>query len=249
MDRAIHLSLNAMRLYSDNQRAISASLSNQNTIGFKRDLNEVLASAYLDHEGTVDRVFSTRGENAVAIDQGKLIPTGNALDVALEGRGFLVGQKANGDQVITRRGDLNIGADRILRNSEGVAVLGDAGVINVPPYNSIDIARDGTVQIQPQGAEPGQPPVAVGRLRLVDVPANNVVKSEDGMMRAKNGVIPPADANVTLVPKSLESSNVDPIQSMVDMLGNTRQYEMSVKILNTMKDLDVETSKLMRTDR
>jgi len=36
---------------------------------------------------------------------------------------------------------------------------------------------------------------------------------------------------------------------MVDMLGNTRQYEMSVKILNTMKDLDVETSKLMRTDR
>ena len=69
------------------------------------------------------------------------------------------------------------------------------------------------------------------------------------MMRAKNGVIPPADANITIVPKSLESSNVDPIQSMVDMLGNTRQYEMSVKILNTMKDLDAETSKLMRTDR
>jgi flagellar basal-body rod protein FlgF len=249
MDRAIHLSLNAMRLYSDNQRAITASLSNQNTVGFKRDLNEVLASAYLQHEGTQDRVFSTRGENSVAIDQGKLLPTGNSLDIALEGPGFLVGQKPNGDQVITRRGDLNVGSDRILRNSEGVTILGDAGAINVPPYSSIDIARDGTVQIQPQDALPGQPPVVVGRLRLVDVPAANIVKSEDGMMRPKDGVVPQANANVTIVPKSLESSNVDPIQSMVDMLGNTRHYEMSVKILNTMKDLDAETSKLMRTDR
>ena len=249
MDRVAHLSLNAMRLYGDNQRAITASLSNQNTVGFKRDLYANLASAYVSGANIDDRAYSTRGDASVSTEQGKLIPTGNPLDISLEGRGFLVGQKPNGDQVITRRGDLNIGADRILRNGEGVAVIGDAGPITVPPYRDLEISRDGTVLIQLAGAEEGQPATPIGRLRLVDIPASNITKGEDSLMRPKDGIIPQADANITIIPKGLESSNVDAIQAMIDMLSNTRSYEMSVKILTTAKDLDAETAKLMRSDR
>lgn len=249
MDRVAHLSLNAMRLYGDNQRAITASLANQNTIAFKRDLYSNLASAYVSGGNVNDRAYSTRGEASVSTEQGKLIPTGNPLDLSLEGRGFMVGQKPNGEQVVTRRGDLNIGADRILRNGEGVAVVGDAGPIVVPPYRAIELSRDGTVSIQLAGAEEGQPATPIGRLRLVDIPANNITKGEDSLMRPKNGIFPQADATVTIIPEGLESSNIEPIQAMVDMLSNTRSYEMSVKILTTAKDLDAETAKLMRSDR
>jgi len=249
MDRVAHLSLNAMRLNGDNQRAITASLANQNTIAFKRDLYSNLASAYISGGNVNDRAYSTRGDASVSIEQGKLIPTGNPLDLSLEGRGFMVGQKPNGEQVVTRRGDLNIGPDRILRNGEGVAVIGDAGAITVPPYRSIELSRDGTVSIHIAGAEEGQPATPIGRIRLVDIPANNITKGEDSLMRPKNGIFPQADAAITIIPEALESSNIDPIQAMVDMLSNTRSYEMSVKILTTAKDLDAETAKLMRSDR
>ena len=249
MDRVTHLSLNAMRLFGDNQRAIASSLSNQNTVGFKRDLYANLSTAYVSGGIVNDRAYSTRGDAAVSIEQGKFIPTDSPLDIAIEGRGFLVGQKSNGDQVITRRGDLNIGSDRILRNGEGVAIVGDAGAITIPPYKELSVSRDGTILVQLLGVEDGQPATPIGRLRLVDIPTANVTKGEDSLMRPKNGIIPQADANVTILPRVLESSNVDPIQSMVDMLSNARSYELSVKILTTAKDLDAETAKLMRSDR
>ena len=237
-----------MRLQVDNQRMIAAGLANQNTIAFKRDYGTV-SSAYFDVEGGTDRVFPSRGAAAVDIESGKMIATENPLDVAIEGEGFFSGKNAAGDNVITRRGDLHMGPDRILRNGENIVLDGDAGPITLPPFEAIEATRDGTIVIRPPGAQVNAPLVAVGRLKLVQIPADNVERGADGLLRPKNNVIPAADANITLNTKGLETSNINPIDAMVEMLNSSRTFEIHVKLLATAKELDDSTARLMRNDR
>jgi len=93
------------------------------------------------------------------------------------------------------------------------------------------------------------PLVAVGRLKLVQIPADNVERGADGLLRPKNNVIPAADANITLNTKGLETSNINPIDAMVEMLNSSRTFEIHVKLLATAKELDDSTARLMRNDR
>ena len=249
MDRLVHTALHGMRLHADNQRAIVAGLSNQNTVGFRRDIFSNLASAYVQGDSLSDRVFPTRGENAVDLSIGKLMPTDNPTDIALDGSGFLIGQDANNEPVLTRRGDFRIGADRILRNGEGLTIMGDAGPITIPNYSTIEVSADGSILVRPPGVDLDQPPNTVGRLRLANVPVANVTRGPDGHLRPKDGQMPANDANVRVVPKSLESSNVNPIESMVEMLQSSRSYDMKVKMLTMARELDDQTARLMRSDR
>lgn len=249
MDRLVHTALHGMRLHADNQRAIVAGLSNQNTVGFRRDIFSNLASAHVVGDSLSDRVFPTRGENAVDLSIGKLMPTDNPTDIALDGSGFLIGQDANNEPVLTRRGDFRIGADRILRNGEGLTIMGDAGPITIPNYSTIEVSADGSILVRPPGVDLDQPPNTVGRLRLANVPVANVTRGADGHLRPKDGQMPANDANVRVVPKSLESSNVNPIESMVEMLQSSRSYDMKVKMLTTARELDDQTARLMRSDR
>ena len=248
MERYVQISSASMRLQIDNQRMIAAGLANQNTVAFKRDYGTV-SSAYFDVDGGTDRVFPTRGAAAVDVESGKIIPTENPLDVAVEGDGFFVGKNLAGDSVITRRGDLRMGADRVLRNGENIVMEGDAGQITLPPYESIEATRDGSIVIRPPGSLSTTPPVVVGRLKLVQASAEKVERGADGLLRIKNNAIPAADANITLNTKALESSNVNPIDAMVEMLNASRTFEIHVKLLATAKELDDQTAKLMRTDR
>ena len=249
MDRLIHTALHGMRLHADNQRNIVAGLSNQNTVGFRKDIFSNLASAHVVGDTLSDRVFPTRGENAVDLSIGKLMPTDNPTDIALDGPGFLVGQDANNEPVLTRRGDFRIGADRILRNGEGLTIMGDAGPITIPNYSTIEVSADGSVLVRPPGVDLDQPPNTVGRIRLANVPVANIQRGPDGHLRTKDGQAPANDANVRVVPKSLESSNVNPIESMVEMLQSSRSYDMKVKMLTMARELDDQTARLMRSDR
>ena len=246
MERYIHIAAGSMRINIDNQRLIAASLANQNTTAFKRDFS-MSSAAYIKQDITSDRTFPTRGRAAVDLESGKLISTDNPMDVAIEGDGFFIGKKQDGTSVLTRRGDFHLGADRLLRNGENLAMDGDGGPITMPPFESMDISHDGTVLIRPQGAEPGAALVAVDRLKLVKTPSTNVERGDDGTLRLVDKIVPPSDASVSLYTKGLESSNVSSIDSMVDMLTASRTFEIHVKLLATAKELDDATAKLMRS--
>lgn len=248
MERLVHVTSNALRMQAENQRLIASGLANQNTIGFKRDYGN-MSSAYFNTEDTSARVFTTRTDGAVDLEPGKTISSDNPLDVSIDGQGFFAARKDNGENVITRRGDFRIGQDRLLRNGENVILQGDAGPITVPPYESIQVSRDGQVLVRLPGQEPNAPPTVVGRLLLVNPPASNVRKGEDGIMRTRDGTVPQADANVTVDNKALETSNINSIDQMVEMLSSSRTFEISVKLLATAKELDDQTARLMRSDR
>ena len=249
MERYVQISSASMRLQMDNQRMIAAGLANQNTVAFKRDY-ATTSSAYFDVPGGTDRVFPTRGAAAVDTEIGKIIPTDNPLDVAIEGDGYFTAKNANGETVLTRRGDMKMGADRILRNGENLTMdEGGGAPITLPLYESIEVSRDGSILIRPPGAPSNAPMTVVGRLKMIQAKPDNLEKGADGLMRIKDRTNPPADANITLSTRGLESSNINSIDAMVDMLNASRTFEIHVKLLATAKELDDQTAKLMRSDR
>ena len=249
MERYVQISSASMRLQMDNQRMIAAGLANQNTVAFKRDY-ATISSAYFDVEGGTDRVFPSRGAAAVDTEIGKIIPTDNPLDVAIEGDGFFTAKNANGESVLTRRGDMRMGADRILRNGENLTMdEGGGAPITLPLYESIEVSRDGSILIRPPGAPSNAPMTVVGRLKMIQAQPGNLEKGPDGLLRIKDQSNPPADANITLSTRGLESSNINSIEAMVEMLNASRTFEIHVKLLATAKELDDQTAKLMRSDR
>ena len=249
MERYVQISSASMRLQMDNQRMIAAGLANQNTVAFKRDY-ATTSSAYFDVEGGTDRVFPSRGAAAIDTEIGKVIPTDNPLDVAIEGDGFFTAKNANGDSVVTRRGDMRMGADRILRNGENLTMDDGSGApITLPLYDTIEVSRDGSILIHPPGAPSNAPMTVVGRLKMIQAKPDNLEKGSDGLMRIKDKTSPPADANITLSTRGLESSNINSIDAMVEMLNASRTFEIHVKLLATAKELDDQTAKLMRSDR
>lgn len=249
MERYVQISGASMRLQMDNQRMIAVGLANQNTVAFKRDY-ATTSSAYFDVEGGTDRVFPSRGAAAIDTEIGKIIPTDNALDVAIEGDGYFTAKNAAGDSVVTRRGDMRMGTDRVLRNGENLTMDDGGGApITLPLFESIEISRDGSVLIRTPGAPSNAPMTVVARLKMVQAQATNLEKGADGLLRVKDKSNPPADANVTLNTRGLESSNINSIDQMVEMLSASRTFEIHVKLLATAKELDDQTAKLMRSDR
>ncbi len=246
MERLVQLASNAMRIHAENQRLIASGMANANTIAFKRDYANS-SSAYFQGSDGQDRVYPTRSENSVDLDIGKIIPTESPLDVALEGNGFFAAKKDNGQDVLSRRGDLRVGSDRVLRNGENVIMQGDAGPITIPPYETIEISRDGSILVRPPGSEPTAAPLAVGRLKMVSTPPSNVEKGVDGLLRTRDKSVPQADATIAVSSKGLEASNISSIETMVEMLNSSRSFELNVKLLATAKELDSETAKLMRS--
>lgn len=247
MDRISQVSLNTMRLLTESQKITASNLANLNTIGFRRDVNTNIGSVYLqDPKAYEDRAFANRGDAGVDISVSNLITTDRPLDIAIPGEGFFVVTNPNGQKVLTRRGDMSVTSEGKLKMGDGSIVQGGGAEITVPPFEKIEIAQDGTISYKPLGAE-GNTMVTAGRIDLVKVPASNVARGLDGYLRPKDGQFPANDATIKVTNNSLETSNVNAVESMVEIIQTQRAYEMQIKLISTAKDLDDQTSKLMRS--
>jgi len=123
--------------------------------------------------------------------------------------------------------------------------LGDGGPVTIPPSQKIDITADGTISIVPLGVENNATAV-VGRLKLVKPDLNTMEKNAAGLLVQKNGQPAEVDATVKLVSGVVESSNVNAISEMVNMINLSRQYEMQVKLMKKAEQMDQSSSQLMR---
>jgi flagellar basal-body rod protein FlgF len=86
----------------------------------------------------------------------------------------------------------------------------------------------------------------VGRLKLVNPQMADLVRGDDGLFRMQAGAAAaPADPGVRLVTGTLEGSNVNPVEAMVDMIANARRFEMQMKTLTTADNNDQQANKLL----
>jgi flagellar basal-body rod protein FlgG len=227
----------------------SNNLANVNTNGYKKgravfedllyqNVRQVGAATSQDtqlpsglHLGTGVRVVATEK----MYTQGNLTQTGNSLDVAVNGRGFFQVLLPDGTLGYTRDGSFKVSAQGELVTSSGYAVQPG---INIPDgAQSVTIGADGVVSVQLAGQTA---PTQVGTLQLVDFinPAGLQPRGENLLLEsaasgpAQSGT-PGLNGLGLIVQGSLESSNVNVVEELVNMIETQRAYEMNSKAIAT----------------
>ncbi|MDR2450333.1 MAG: flagellar basal body rod protein FlgF [Candidatus Accumulibacter sp.] len=231
MDRLIYTAMTGARQAFLQQAGVAHNLANASTIGF-RAMEHRFRSVPVQGEAMPTRAFTVDASVADVFEQGPLMATGRPLDVAVQGEGWIAVQTGDGQEAYTRAGNLQVSADGQLQTAGGLNVLSDGGPIAIPPDNSITISPDGTVSVVPLFGTPNNVNDA-GRIKLVNPPAAELVRGDDGLFRLRDGEPAQADENVRLAPETLEGSNVNPVDSMVSLISLSRQFEMQIKMLQT----------------
>jgi flagellar basal-body rod protein FlgF len=220
---------------------ISNNVANLNTNGFKAD--GTLFEEYLQ---TSAREGSFRGNDSTVrfvndrgiwhdMSQGTMQQTGNPLDVAIDGEGYLVTQTAGGERY-TRNGAMQINAQGQLVTSQGTPILGDNGPITFQPGDrNIVISKDGRVTVN-EGASDRTEGYR-GKLRVVRFARpQDLLKDGNNTFAAPAGVTPePMVAN--LQQGSVEKSNVNGVLEMTRLIEVNRSYTEIAGLLQQQNDL------------
>ena len=243
MDRLIYTAMTGASHTMQQQAAVAQNLANINTPGFRSTI-DAFRSVPLVGEGLPTRAFVVDSTAGTDFTPGVIQGTGRELDVAIDGKGWIAVQDANGNEAYTRNGGLKLTPEGILQTSNGLNVMGDTGPITIPPDTQVTIAKDGTISTVPSQSQAAQV-VVVGRLKLVNPPENQLVRGEDALFRTKDGNPADADANVTVTSGSLEGSNTNMVESMVNMITLARQFDMQMKMLQTADDNAKQASSVL----
>ncbi|HEU0186824.1 MAG TPA: flagellar basal-body rod protein FlgF [Gallionellaceae bacterium] len=231
MDRLIYTAMTGASHTLQQQAAVSQNLANANTPGFRAMINTFRAVP-LAGEGLPTRTFVVDSTSGADYSPGVIQPTGRALDLAVNGPGWLAVQSVDGAEAYTRNGSMQLSPEGVLQTRNGLNVVGDTGPITVPPDTEITIARDGTISTVPTTNQRAAV-VVLGRLKLVNPPQEQLVRGDDGLFRTADGKAADADANVNVSSGNLESSNVNTVEAMVNMITLARQFDMQMKVLTT----------------
>ncbi|AFJ03464.1 Flagellar basal-body rod protein FlgF [Methylophaga frappieri] len=244
MDNMIYLAMNGAQQIMLAQAANANNLANVNTTGFRQDFEQFRAMPVFG-EGLPSRVYAMTERPQTDYQQGSMISTGRELDISVQGEGFIAVLGKDGREGYTRAGDLQINENGQLLTGTGLPVMGDGGPIAIPPAEKVEIGSDGTISIRPIGS-PESDLAILDRIKLVRPDLNDVFKDNDGLMRLKNGGEAPLDATVTVASGTLESSNVNAVSALVNMIELQRQYEMQIKMMATADETGAASARLLQ---
>jgi flagellar basal-body rod protein FlgG len=253
MDPALRAAATGMTAQQTRTQVIANNLANVNTPGFKRSRAQFEDLLYQTVQGT--QVLGTAdaqtnpaiqvgsGTRLAAVQrmhtQGAIDQTGRDLDVAIEGEGFFQVQLATGDLAYTRDGSFGISDQGVLVTSNGQAVVptinipNDVSEIGISPTGIVSVRRGNDVE-----------PTEVGRLELVRFvnPSGLLALGQNlYAATAASGTpsvgFPSEDGMGRLQQGSLEASNVEIVQEMVEMITAMRAYEINSKAIKTSDEM------------
>jgi flagellar basal-body rod protein FlgF len=246
MDRVVYVAMAGANQALDQHSSVSNNLANVSTSGFRAQLNAFRAVP-LEGDGNPTRVFTVTSTPYFDQTSGPITQTGRDLDVAINGQGWFTVQKPDGSEAYTRKGSFQTDADGQLRTADGMMVVGQNGPIVVPPGSTVQIGKDGTVSALGAG-QAKTAIVALGKLKMVNPPTGALERSDDGYFRLtgnNNAKTADADPTVTLVPGAQEGSNVNSVQSMVDLISLSRRFETQMKMIQTVDNNDQRANSLL----
>jgi len=241
MDRLIYTSMTGAKHLLYRQDTLANNLANANTTGFRAETVALRAVPARGAEAGT-RVFTVETTIGSDFTPGPMQSTGRALDVAVQGQGWLAVQASDGSEAYTRAGNLQVSSEGVLQLPNGLPVLGDGGPITLPVNASISIGDDGTISAKLAGQSTMN---QVGRLKLVNPPAGELTKGDDGLFRTKEGGDADADPTVRLASGQLEGSNVNVVDAMIGMIATARQFEMQMKLLDNAQQNEQKANGLL----
>lgn len=243
MDRMIYLAMTGAKHVMTQQATTSQNLANAHTNGYKADQVSFRALPVVG-EGAPTRTYVVDNTIGHDLSQGSLQQTGNDTDFALASPGFFTVQAPDGNEAYSRDGGFAVDQNGLLRTRSGLPIVGEGGPITVPTGSSIMIGADGSVLATPTTGADRTPQIA-GQLKLVNPAARDVYKGEDGLFRLNGGGAAPAAVDVKVVSGALESSNVNAVESLVQMISHSRQFDLNVKLMQTSDQNEQKASQIL----
>ncbi|PAU87919.1 flagellar basal-body rod protein FlgF [Pseudomonas sp. WN033] len=244
MDKSLYISMTGASQNMLAQRAHANNLANINTTGFRGDFEQARSMPVFG-ESYPTRAYAMTERPGTNFSQGSLLETGRDLDVAVEGEGWIAVQAPDGTEAYTRAGSLGVDVFGILRTSNGLPVMGNAGPIAIPPADKIEIGVDGTITIRAQGEAPNVL-AEIDRIKLVNPDPALLRKGPDGLMRVEGELEQPADGAIRVATGFLEGSNVNAVSEMTSMLALARQFELHVKMMRTAEENSRASERLLQ---
>lgn len=230
MIKGLYRSASAMIPRIKKQEIIANNLANASSAGFKKDMiftkelsraEEKLLPKKTDWETPmIDQVYTT-------FEIGNFEKTDNPLNLAIEGDGFFVFQSPDGNEYLSRAGNLMVGPDGFVINPDGHRLMSEGGSINVGG-EEVSISQSGQVQVN--GEE-------LGVLRIVDVEdRTKLIKAGQSEFEIPDGVEPFNVINFAVKQGYLESSNVEIIKEMIEMITSYRNFEADSKSIKAQDE-------------
>jgi len=250
---ALHVARTGLDAQNEKMRVIANNLANVNTTGFKRDRANFETLAYQQitapgAQATDQNKYATgmnlgsgvQIQGTARIDtQGSMQITGNSLDLAIQGSGFFQVQKPDGTMGYTRDGSFSRTADGNIVTSDGMPLQPP---ITIPDNaTGVTIGADGTVSVTQQGSAA---PSVVGKIQTVRFTNPSGLQADGNNLlqeTAASGAPQVGDAGIdgrgTIAQGSLESSNVDITEELVDMIETQRAYEVNSKVIKATDEM------------
>lgn len=225
MLRGIYRNSSAMQIMQDKINVVSNNLANVSTAGYKKkgvfcqqlmDAEQALERNQLDVKLSKERIATYTDESG-----GAIRTTNNPLDFAISSKGFFQIQTPQGIGY-TRNGEFNINSNGDLVNTAGMPVLGEGGPINIQG-NHIEVNKEGSVIVDG---------LLVNRFALKNIDVDNSKSIGNNIFLPKNA----ADVTVStsqIEQGSLEMSNVNVVNEMVNMIVTQRNYDFNAKVIKT----------------
>jgi len=249
MNSALWVAKTGLEAQQTRLSVISNNLANANTMGYKssravfedllyQNVRQVGAQSSEDTQLPSGLMLGT-GVRTVATEknhgQGNLVQTDNSLDMAVQGRGYFQVLRPDGTLGYTRDGSFQINASGEIVTAGGFQVQ---PTITIPNGSqSITIGSDGIVSVQLAG---NAAPTQIGNIQLADFanptglqPLGENMYAESAASGAPQAGTPGLNGAGTLVQGALESSNVNSVKELVELIETQRAYEMNSKAIST----------------
>ena len=228
---SLYTAMAGLQNIDQQMQAISSNLANANTPGYAAVQADTEAADYAGSNAPV-------GSDVVAVSpgpdltQGSLTHTGDALNLGLSGDAWLTVQTQSGT-ALTRNGSLSISNAGILVNSVGDPVLNTQGQpISLPSLSKIEIGSDGTIS----GVLAGQPNAqakVLAQINIVATPSGQITPLNDSMYAPAPNAALVASTTGSVQQGYLNGSNVDPTQTMMEMIDESRSYQLQSQLMKT----------------
>jgi flagellar basal-body rod protein FlgG len=259
--RILKIAATGMQAQQTNVEVISNNIANINTTAFKRGRAEFSDLIYQSQrrEGTFSSDSGTivpvgvkigLGVKPTAVGrittQGNLQATGNRLDLALEGRGFFQVTLPDGDLAFTRAGTFQLSPEGQIVTLDGYEL--SPGITVPQDATDIQINRSGEVfAITPAADEPQ----LIGRIALsafineagLEPLGDNLFK-ETLASGAEQIGLPGEDGIATIRQGYVETSNVNVVEEITDLISAQRAYEMNAKVIETADEMSAKVSNM-----
>jgi flagellar basal-body rod protein FlgG len=248
--QALRTAATGMAAQQLNVEVISNNIANMNTVGFKRqraEFQDLLyqtlerAGSQSSDQGTVVPTGLQVGAGVKAgsiyriTEQGAMTQTGNKLDVAIQGRGYLQVLMPTGELAYTRAGNLSLNDQGQLVTADGYQI--QPAIVIPPDAIDVSISKSGQIQIMQAGQTAPSVAGTLERATFVNEGGLEAIGDnlylESGSSGAPTLSVPGVDGTGVLLQGYTEASNVDAVAEVTALIVAQRAYEMNSKVITS----------------